>query len=170
MGPPLLPVQLWLSQVDTVESPGAWVEIFHYYGGLGTNKFESSLVWLYRARGSGVWYHTGRILAFSDTADLRHYMSSRFNQTVRSKARLIERARQLLGGTYSTIAFTHHVDAGFTNQRVCSDPMRGWSSVYYYVSELVVLGSEVQGVRSCPPLPGLRWGMAPNKLQPKARA
>ena len=138
---------------------GTWVEIFHYYGGLGTNAFEASHLWFYLARGSGVWYFTGPMLVFADTADLVAYLQIHYNEKQKlSKRQLIQRAYELLGGRYSTISFSHHVDYGFNKQRVCQEPGPGWDRVYFYLTELVVFRANGTNVRQCPPLRDLRSG------------
>uniref|UniRef100_A0A7S0LGN5 Uncharacterized protein n=1 Tax=Coccolithus braarudii TaxID=221442 RepID=A0A7S0LGN5_9EUKA len=149
-----------LSEFGGVRGPpkefeGKWIEVFHYFGGLGTHSLEASNVWLYRTKGSGTWYYTGRMLAFSDTADLANYLRLPTNLT---KGKLIKQAQQALGRHVSTLAFTHHVDHGYAKQRVCSAPGAGFSTVYYYQYELIVLNSSIQQLKRCPPLRGLRSG------------
>ena len=62
----------------TEEDDAGWAEVFHYNRPLN-DRFESAHVWLYRARGTGVFYRMGRTITFHDTIDLSHYLSSKFN-------------------------------------------------------------------------------------------
>lgn len=164
-----------------------WVEVFHYMrrARYGAADGERSNVWMYRARGSGVWVHTGRTLTFNDTYDLKtyieqleqderaksgnaswpqrtyHIVGGRTAMTrQRDKVRLLQRATRLLNGRYDTLAFRRHVDAGFSmRSRGCEAPGAGWNVIYYTLHELVAL-KEVRDVTksTCPPLQSMQGG------------
>ena len=76
-------------------------------------------LWMYRARGSGVWYWTGPTMVVSDAVDLAIFL----NRTLRSPPHAtrsapgrqhvtkIELMRLAFGiPNIETIIFTHHVD------------------------------------------------------------
>lgn len=145
----------------TEEDDAGWAEVFHYNRPLN-DRFESAHVWLYRARGTGVFYRMGRTITFHDTIDLSHYLSSKFNvlSSVKGfgKAALVDVAVKLLRDRFDTLAFSHHVDLGFAGRATCEPPRVGWDANYYYLSEIVVLREPSSDARfrrrsSCPPIP-----------------
>ena len=51
---------------------GRWVEVVHTpYGGT-----SHGVLWMYSARGSGLWYDTGRTLVVSDTIDVLNFLNA----------------------------------------------------------------------------------------------
>ena len=156
-------------------SNASWVEVFHYY----FVARESRQVWLYAARGSGVWFKAGRMASFSDTADLARHLGWNVESARLHKEALMEEAAARLGSEFDTIAFTHHVDAGFARLKECSAPSVGWSSMYGYMHELVVISPQARmaafrsahGSRRCPILPGMRsgWGGAQDSADAQLR-
>ena len=141
----------------------SWIEVFHYFVAS-----ESRQVWLYAARGSGVWFRAGRMACFSDTADLARHIGWNVESARLHKGALMEEAAARLGSEFDTIAFTHHVDAGYARVKECSAPSLGWSSIYGYLHELVAISPHAQraalrsahGSRRCPILPEMRAGWA----------
>ena len=57
-----------------------WVEVMHRTFVVAKSTFVNTLehdgLWLYRARGSGVWYRTGRTFSVSDLADLGIWLAA----------------------------------------------------------------------------------------------
>ena len=162
---------------------GGWVEVVHY---MRRSEFERHNVWMYRATGSGVWYHMGKTLLFSDLADLATYLRDTTsdstaalwlqvmergtvssNDARRHKLKLIARATALLRRKYDTIAFTSHVDAGFSAKGMtCRRPGPGWDFTYFSLFELLDLrptATESHGT-SCRSLPPFRAGW-PGRLR-----
>jgi len=136
----------------------SWVEVFHYYGyGKG---LDTPHLWLYQARGSGVYYRPGRTLVFSDHADLVTYLERVHQErvSVNSKDRLISTASRLLSREYDTIAFSHHVDSGYAFRTHCVEPAAGWDPVYYHLYELVAIAPRTAKPKDCPPEPSMRGG------------
>ena len=64
------------------ESAGSWIEVFRYDWQDTGESMRDDTTWMYRARGSGVWYWTGRTLLFHDTVDLQHYILRRFSKDI----------------------------------------------------------------------------------------
>ena len=157
-------------------SNASWIEVFHYFGDK-TIVRESHQLWLYAARGSGVWFKAGRMISFSDTADLARHLGWNVETVYLRKGPLMEAAAARLGSEFDTIAFTHHVDAGFANLKKCAAPSVGWSSIYGYLHELVVISPHAQkaarvfarGTRRCPILPEMRAGWAGAQELPDAQ-
>lgn len=158
---------------------GSWVEVFHYARPrrYGSAEGELDHLWLYRARGSGLWVHTGRTLTFDDTIDLQRFLDNRASDgrglgsdpraglTQAVKVRLIARAAKQLGGQYDTIGFRRHVDRGYSHSQRCESPKPGWDTIYSTLHELVRLAP--RGQVTCPPLQSMRAGWP---LQPDLQA
>ena len=109
-------------------------------------------LWMYIARGSGVWFNPGRVLALSDVWDLAVYLNAthRYNpRVVASKTMLIHYATQELAGTFDSISFLFHVDGGCCHRMV----MRELVSLRNFSSR-------------CPVSPEMRRGWAPHHLEP----
>lgn len=158
---------------------GRWMEVFHYFRPSYSDGYEASNLWLYQARGSGVWYWTGNTIVFDDTIDLLLYMRQRehpsmgqsmnnssametrknppdSNKLLRSKvslnkASLFRRATKLLRSEFDTIILEKHVDAGFQHSKACEEPRAGWATNYFYLKEVIVLKHKPGP--ECPPLP-----------------
>ena len=92
-------------------------------------KSEQTFEWYYHARGGGCWYTGMRVLVFHDHADLFAYTQ---------KSNLKDALTEVLK-LADTVAFTHHVDFGYRNQKICAKAQPGWSVVYYYQHEIVSL-------------------------------
>ena len=97
-----------------------WVEIMHDPG-YGVTSQGSHVLWMYLARGSGVWFHPGRVLALSDMWDLAAYLNETHNynpRAVQSKTVLMLQATSRLAGKFDSIAFIFHVDGGCCHRMV----------------------------------------------------
>ena len=103
-----------------LDGDDTWVEVVHRaaVGGATdnpTSRLERQALWMYAARGSGLWYRTGATLVMSDTIDLVHALNFT-TLTIGhdapphfvSKPRLLRLARSRLRA--DTVIFTHHVD------------------------------------------------------------
>ena len=128
------------------ESNGSWIEVFRYQWLDSHESTRDDTTWMYRARGSGVWYWTGRTLLFHDTVDLQYYMLRRFSHIAASgvsipknKRKLIKVAAKLLKPEFQTIVFSKHVDRGFQHNHRCSGPKRGWDANYFSVYEVLAI-------------------------------
>lgn len=91
-----------------------WVEVMHSPS-YGIRDMEDGNLWMYVARGSGMWFNPGRVLALSDTWDLAEFLNEtgRYNYLdLKSKAALMRRATERLHGTFDSISFAYHVDRG----------------------------------------------------------
>ena len=99
-----------------------WVEVMHRTFVVAKSTFVNTLehdgLWLYRARGSGVWYRTGRTFSVSDLADLGIWLAATGSElgkhtehyTLRKPAIFAAAARLLRAQGYDTIEFRSHVD------------------------------------------------------------
>ena len=125
------------------ESNGSWIEVFRYQWLDTHESMNDDTTWMYRSRGSGVWYWTGRTLLCHDTVDLQHYISRRFSKDIsasgKSKRQLIDVATQLLKPEFQTIIFSQHIDGGFQHNYRCSGPKPGWAANYFSLYEVVAI-------------------------------
>ena len=64
-------------------------------------------------------------------------------------------ANTALSNTYDAIAFSHHVDSGYTNSKYCRNPAPGWDVIYYYQFEIVSL---LPLLKTCPPVQNILCG------------
>ena len=92
---------------------------------------ESKFKWFYHAHGSACWYHSGRTMAFHDHKDLLLFTNTSS----------LSKAMCTMNRTCDTLVFTHHVDAGYKNQKRCTTPQSGWNVVYFFQHEIVSLQS-----------------------------
>jgi hypothetical protein len=105
-----------------VEPHGFWIEVAHTFERSQSKPFERDALWMYRAQGSGLSYHTGRTAIASDTVDLARNLSlkladgyaaaydrsaPRRHPAIR-KGALLHRMRR---SGFETVILTHHVDA-----------------------------------------------------------
>ena len=138
---------------------GHWVEVTHTF--LPGRKQEAMGVWMYQARGSGLWYWTGRRLTVSDTADLAVVLGPIGNHTL-SDLRVQQQtkgskafkdpflaavlgnlvAQGYAGGPVDTIEIVRHVNVGWPTYR----------------HELLSLGPTA-GESACPPSDAMRSGL-----------
>jgi hypothetical protein len=97
-----------------------WVEVIHTPH-FGVAAQGGSNLWMYIARGSGLWFNPGRVLALSDVWDLAVYLNatSEYNpRSVGSKTALMQLATRRLRGVVDSIAFLFHVDGGCCQRMV----------------------------------------------------
>lgn len=97
-----------------------WVEVMHspHYG-IGSQGHGN--LWMYMARGTGLWFDPGRVLVLSDVWDLALFLNetSRYAPRLPSaKTALMQVATQQLRSTVDSIAFTFHVDGGCCHRMV----------------------------------------------------
>ena len=103
------PIRLW-----------PWVEVMHgpHYG---VSSQDAQGLWMYLARGTGVWFNPGRVLAVSDAWDLAVYLnrSTTYNPRIPgAKTALIAHAKERLAGTFDSISFLFHIDGGCCQRMV----------------------------------------------------
>ena len=106
---------------------------------------------MYIARGSGLWFQAGRVLALSDVWDLAVYLNatSIYNpRSVGSKTGLMDLATQRWRGVVDSISFAFHVDGGCCQRMV----MRELVSLHNFSSR-------------CPVSPLMRRGWPPDNLR-----
>ena len=137
-------------------APSIWpmVEVLHTTHSHSARWERPDNLWMYMARGTGVWFHPGRVLVLSDAWDLAIYLNatSRFKTVLSAtahKTRLMQEATQRLAGDFDSIAFVHHIDGGCCHRMV--------------MRELVSLRNFTQ---RCPVSPLMRRGWAPDDLRP----
>lgn len=97
-----------------------WVEVMHSPS-YGVGSMSTGNLWMYVARGSGLWFRPGRVLALSDVFDLAVYLNATSYYNARnpsSKAQLLLEATQRLNATFDSIAFSYHVDGGCCHRMV----------------------------------------------------
>ena len=97
-----------------------WIEVMHapHYG---ISSQGHGNLWMYIARGSGLWFDPGRVLALSDVWDLALYLNMTHEYNPRlpsSKTYLMQLATQRLRGVFDSIAFAFHVDGGCCQRMV----------------------------------------------------
>ena len=96
-----------------------WIEVMHnpHYG---VSTQSSSALWMYIARGSGLWFNPGRVLALSDVWDLAQYLNVTTYEPrhPQSKTILMATAKHMLNTTVDSIAFAFHVDGGCCHRMV----------------------------------------------------
>lgn len=142
----------------SLEVNGFWTEVVHSYRGaynLWVHKMEREGFWLYKARGSGVWYNTGRTLVVADRYQLALWINASWpaahSHGPRPRAGETHPyywTREARRAGYDTVIFTHHIDPGTAGLRV-----RG-----VYRAELVGLRSS--SMLSCPrDAAHIAWGL-----------
>jgi hypothetical protein len=97
-----------------------WVEVMHNPS-YGVATQGAQVLWMYMARGSGIWFHPGRVLALSDVWDLAVYLNETRNynpRAVESKTILMARAKEMLANEFDSISFAFHVDGGCCHRMV----------------------------------------------------
>jgi len=127
-----------------------WTEVLHSPG-WGRGMVDGQL-WMYIARGSGLWFDPGLVLELSDTYDLAVFLNATKNYNPRSagsKAGLMNLAIEQLAGHYDSIAFAYHVDGGCCHRMV----MRELVSLHNFS-------------RRCPVSSSLARGWPPHELWP----
>ena len=100
-----------------------WVEVMHSPS-YGVSSMGHGNLWMYLARGSGLWFRPGRVLVLSDVWDLAEFLNltTIYNPRLPStKAVLMDRATGLLRGFVDSIAFTSHIDGGCCHRMVMSE-------------------------------------------------
>ena len=150
-----------------LEGHDTWEEVVHQFGvgGITDNpvsRLELQALWMYSAKGSGLWYRTGHTLVMSDTIDLVHALNFTHLSIAHdapphfvSKPRLLQLARSVLGA--DTLIFTHHVDnvAEVRATGVCRGSVYKREVVGLRPLNLTTRASS----RVCPPdLGNLAWG------------
>ena len=127
-----------------------WMEVLHSPGHDHTSKQGHDNLWMYMARGSGVWFNPGRVLVLSDTWDLAVYMNvtDRYSpRLVGTKTWLMQHARRKLSRDFDSIAFLFHVDGSCCQRMV--------------MRELVSLSNFST---RCPVSSSMRRGWPPDRL------
>ena len=107
---------------------------------------------MYLARGSGVWFDPGRVLAVSDVYDLAVYLNATHSynpRSVGSKTALMQLAKERLTGEFDSVSFLFHIDGGCCQRMV----MRELVSLDSYKSR-------------CPISSRMRRGWPPDRLVP----
>ena len=97
-----------------------WLEVLHAPN-YGVSSQGHGNLWMYIARGSGLWFDPGRVLALSDVWDLAVFLNAtrEYNpRSVASKTTLLKMATERLQGTVDSIAFANHVDGGCCHRMV----------------------------------------------------
>ena len=97
-----------------------WIEVMHSPG-YGIASQGAGNLWMYIARGSGLWFHPGRVLALSDVWDLAVYLNETaiyHPRFVSTKTVLLRRATEKLQGVVDSISFSFHVDGGCCQRMV----------------------------------------------------
>ena len=144
-----------------VERHAGWVEVTHTFSGYF---MERSGLWMYVARGSGLWYNASTTLVVSDAVDLARSLNLSLIDPVLhvadtlpgrkgvSKLRLIEHVKRLLPSRgVNTVQFKSHVDLEASVFR----RLHPRCSFAFFKDELLSLRV---GVRlSCPPTPETQW-------------
>ena len=102
-----------------------WTEVMHsnhhgltsMQGGVGQGN-----LWMYVARGSGLWFDPGLVLEFSDTVDLAIYLNTSSSdyhpRSVDQKVKLFASATKRLAMHVDSIALKYHVDGGCCHRMV----------------------------------------------------
>ena len=124
-----------------------WVEVLHD-AGYGVASQGVGNLWMYLARGSGLWFDPGRVLVLSDVWDLATFLNATNSYNPRvptSKTLLMNIATVRLRGAVDSIAFTSHIDGGCCHRMV--------------MSELVSLNNFTH---RCPVSSGMRRGWPPH--------
>ena len=128
-----------------------WIEVLHAPRA-GVTSMAHGNLWMYIARGSGLWFNPGRVLALSDTWDLAVYLNVTRTYNPRStgsKTWLLGEATKQLAGLIDSIAFAFHVDGGCCQRMV----MRELVSLHNFSSR-------------CPVSEHMRRGWPPKHLIP----
>lgn len=145
-----------------MERDAGWLEVSHTFSGYF---MERSGLWMYVARGSGLWYNASSTMVVPDAVDLARALNLSLVDPVLhgvadmlpgrkavSKARLIEHVKRLLPSRgVSTVQFKSHVDLEASAFR----RLRPKCSFAFFKDELLFLRV---GIRlSCPPTPETQW-------------
>ena len=140
------------------EVSARWVEVTHEYQ--RTEELESEALFLTLARGSGVWYYTGKTLLVNDASRLETYMRdlnmSAVGRWSHDQGRLSKPLQELRRRGFASVILNAHVD--------WEPPDGRCQSSSFYKRELISLRlPRVQ--YSCPPDPmHMAWGW-PTSLQ-----
>ena len=127
----------------------SWVEVIHQPGLGGAMALDH--LWMYMAKGSGLWFHAGRVLECSDFIDLAMYLGlggQNLSLSYPARRHVINEAVTRLSSQFDTISFGMHID------RYCCTAA--------VMHELVSLKSFSLG---CPVSEDLRRGWPPDRLQ-----
>ena len=100
-----------------------WIEVMHQPSVSVSRWYQASWanqLWVYKARGSGLWYNAGRTLLCSDTIDLAEYLNySGYKRMVGdTKPPMFEMARHRLAGSFDSISFENHIDGACCHRMV----------------------------------------------------
>lgn len=152
-----------------------WTEVLHSPS-WGRGMVDEQL-WMYVARGSGLWFNPGRVLELSDTSDLAIFLNASYSaRHTGSKAVLMQlgvcapspririmtpsgcsshpssptlAAVKRLSHQFDSIAFAYHIDGGCCHRMV----MRELISLHNFS-------------KTCPVSPSMARGWPPHNLRP----
>lgn len=147
---------------------GSWREVTHAYI---KHPLEFKAVFMYAARGSGLWYHTGKTLVLSDHFDVARYvgMEKSYFRLNRTHGRGRGGPEGVLGASLSllrrrgfdTVILKNHVDWGQSDMEATGRCQRS-----YYVTEIINIREKAPIAKACPPHPQNRYAGGWNASRP----